>query len=220
MYDSVALKLIKFPLFSCFEKAYLANILQKFDIRPKHYGKNTFLHVEGDSCSYMDILLSGELEIQKIDQSGNLLTVTRFFPISSLGENLMFGNSNSYPMNAFCPVESEILHLNREFILFLCAENQSFLLALLGDISDKAIILTDKIKMISHKSLREKLLDYLIWESKIQKNSLIKLRTSKKHLAQLLGVQRTSLSRELAKMRDEGLLEFDSQSINLKRLDH
>lgn len=220
MYNSLASKLIQYPLFSCFEKEYLSDALERFSISPAICGKNTFLHSEGDLCFYMDLVLSGELEIQKIDENGNLLTIARFFPLSSLGENLMFGNNNVYPMNAFCPVDSEVLQLDRDFILFLCSENQSFLLGLLKDISDKAIILTDKIKMMSHKSLREKIFDYLIRESAVQKSSKVKLRTSKKHLAQLLGVQRTSLSRELAKLRSEGLIEFDAESIRLKKLEN
>lgn len=219
MYNSIASTLIQYPLFSCFERDYLANTLQDFNITPSLCRKNTFLHSEGDNCISMDILLSGELEIQKIDENGNLLTIARFFPISSLGENLMFGDSNIYPMNAFCPVDSEILQLDRSFILFLCSENQDFLLELLRDISDKALILTDKIKMISHKSLREKIFDYLARESAVQKSSKIKLRTSKKYLAQLFGVQRTSLSRELAKLRAEGFIEFDAESITVKKLE-
>lgn len=220
MYSSIASTLIQYPLFSCFEKEYLSDVLERFSIYPNLCRKSTFLHSEGDPCKFMDVLLTGELEIQKIDENGNLLTIARFFPISSLGENLMFGDSNIYPMNAFCPVDSEILQLDRSFILFLCSENQDFLLALLKDISGKALILTDKIKMISHKSLREKIFEYLARESTAQKSSKVKLRTSKKDLAQLFGVQRTSLSRELAKLRSEGLVEFDAESITLKKLEN
>ncbi|MEA4939555.1 MAG: helix-turn-helix domain-containing protein, partial [Christensenella sp.] len=43
----------------------------------------------------------------------------------------------------------------------------------------------------------------------------IKLEITKKALAERIGVQRTSLSRELTKMRDEGLIDFDSESIKV-----
>ena len=52
-------------------------------------------------------------------------------------------------------------------------------------------------------------------KSKIQKSNRIKLNTTKKSLAEKIGVQRTSLSRELAKMRDDGLILFDTDSITL-----
>lgn len=216
MYNSTALRLREHPLFSSFDTDYLAKMLKKHGIYPATYPRGSFLHSEDDICMQMDILLDGELEIQKIDENGNTLTVTKFYPISSLGENLLFGNDSLYPMNAFCPVDSEILHLGKEFILFLCAENQDFLVELLKDISNKALILTDKIKMISHKSLRDKVLDYLSRESSVQGSHRIRLRSSKKDLAQFFGVQRTSLSRELSKMRDEGLIEFNSSHITLK----
>ena len=56
---------------------------------------------------------------------------------------------------------------------------------------------------------------YLEYESKIQNSNQIKLEITKKELAERIGVQRTSLSRELAKMRNEGLVTFDSNSITI-----
>lgn len=56
---------------------------------------------------------------------------------------------------------------------------------------------------------------YLNYERKKQNSNIIKLGITKKALAEKIGVQRTSLSRELAKMRDEGLIKFDAESIEI-----
>lgn len=53
----------------------------------------------------------------------------------------------------------------------------------------------------------------------MQKNMVIKLNISKKDLAERFGVQRTSLSRELNKMRKDGILDFDAKSISILNLD-
>ena len=81
--------------------------------------------------------------------------------------------------------------------------------------SDRAFILGDKIKHYINKTIRESIMNYLNYESKIQNSNRIKLNTTKKSLAEKIGVQRTSLSRELAKMRDDGLILFDTDSITL-----
>lgn len=59
-------------------------------------------------------------------------------------------------------------------------------------------------------------MDYLKYEYHIQKSNIIKLNISKKDLAESLGIQRSSLSRELNKMRKDGLLEYDARTVTLK----
>ena len=92
-----------------------------------------------------------------------------------------------------------------------------FLRTYLELISDHAFILGDKIKHYVNKTIRESIMNYLQYESKKQKSSHIQLNISKKALAEKIGVQRTSLSRELAKMRKDGLVLFDRDSITLLR---
>jgi CRP-like cAMP-binding protein len=65
--------------------------------------------------------------------------------------------------------------------------------------------------------LRENLLLYLREEAEKQGGMTIRLSISKKELAHRLGVERTSLSRTLALLRDEGVLSFDRERITLKK---
>ena len=67
------------------------------------------------------------------------------------------------------------------------------------------------------KSLSVNELEKLFSDEKItkQNSNIIKLNMTKKALAERIGVQRTSLSRELAKMREDGLIEFTPVSISL-----
>ena len=80
------------------------------------------------------------------------------------------------------------------------------------------MLLTDKIHALSLKTIRQQVCDFLQYEYYAQKSDVIELKISKKELAQRLGVHRTSLSRELNKMRREGLIEYDARSITLKGL--
>lgn len=66
-----------------------------------------------------------------------------------------------------------------------------------------------------YKSIRQCIIDFLIYESYMQKSKTIKLEMTKKDLAEKFGIQRSSLSRELNKMRKEGLIEYDAHSITL-----
>lgn len=42
------------------------------------YGKNNIVHFVGDVCSKLEIILSGKVVIERIDESGNLMTIAEF----------------------------------------------------------------------------------------------------------------------------------------------
>lgn len=165
----------------------------------------------------MDIILEGELSIQKIDKEGNILKVVVFSGGDTLGANLLFATSNHYPMTVVSETSTIVLHIYKELILELGKKNLAFMDALLREVSDKALVLTHKIDGISLKTIREKINDFLIYESHIQNSYIIQLHMSKKDLAQRMGIQRSSLSRELNKMCKDGLIEYDSKTVTLKK---
>lgn len=167
----------------------------------------------------MDILLQGRVSAQKIDEDGNILQVAQFTAGSFFGANLVFSSRNSSPMTIVAESPSRIISLSKELIISLSQTNSKFLINFLRAVSDMSLVLTDKIDSMSLKTIREKIFDYLKYEYSLSQNPRIVLSFSKKELSERLGVQRTSLSRELAKMRDEGLVDFDARTITIKDLD-
>lgn len=80
-------------------------------------------------------------------------------------------------------------------------------------LSNKVLILNSKIKSISFKTLRQKVINYILNEVKEQKSNLIILNNSKEEIASLLGIPRPSLSRELINLRDKSYIKFDRKNI-------
>jgi len=66
------------------------------------------------------------------------------------------------------------------------------------------------------KTIRQSIIDFLLYEHHVQESTKIKLNMTKKELAEKIGAQRTSLSRELTKMRNDGLIDFNSKFIYIK----
>nr|WP_243103954.1 helix-turn-helix domain-containing protein [Clostridium sp. JN-1] len=93
--------------------------------------------------------------------------------------------------------------------------NDQFLQNFLESLSDKTLILSGKIKTLPTKTIRRCIIEFLLCEYSIQKNTTIFLRLSKKELAEKFGVRRPSLSRELNKMRSKGLIEYNAKSITI-----
>lgn len=179
------------------------------------YEKGRIIHFDGDICLCLDLVMEGKVSVERIDESGNLLTIADFYPDDVLGGNLVFSKNPRYPMTITAKSDTIILTIKKDFLFEQCHSNNDFLILFLQLISDHAMILGDKIKHYVNRSIRESVTAYLKNEYKMQKSDKIILNTTKKALADRMGVQRTSLSRELQKMKKEGLIDYDSSSITI-----
>lgn len=177
------------------------------------YAKGSVISFQNEKCSTLDMVLCGSVIVQSINEDGNILTVSEFAKGDIIGLNLLFSQKSYYPMTIIAKSDSTMLHIKKEIILELSMSNKNFLLMLLQYLSDRSVFLTDKIKLISGKSIRQLVLDFLTFEYHIQGSNRIKLTMTKKELAERFGIQRTSLSRELQKMRKEGLIDYDKDYI-------
>lgn len=183
-----------------------------------HYSKNEVIHFDGEICTHLEIVLEGKVTVDRIDVSGNILTITEFYPDEMIGGNLIFSSTPYYPMTVSASETSTIFRISKNTVFELCMTNRTFLKAYLEDISNHTLLLGDKIKHAIKRSIRESLSAYLLQESLIQKSRIIKLKITKKALADRFGVQRTSISRELQKMKNDGLIDYDSKTITLINL--
>lgn len=118
-------------------------------------------------------------------------------------------------MTVIAEEKSVIALIPSQQMISICQLNYRFMIAVLQAISDRTILLTDKIQTLALKSIRKSLLEFLSYESTLQQSKTIRLPMSKKALAEKLGFERSSLSRELNKMRRDGLVAFDAHTITL-----
>lgn len=206
-------------LFSHFSDNDIQELLNSGFVSIKSYSKDDLLFSEGEYCNFLSVIINGKIEIQKLDSNGNLLVVATLNKGNVFGENLLFGDRNFYPMSVVSKDNTEVFHIRKEYIYKLCSSNESFLKELLRILSNKAINLSSKLKQVTMKSIREMICYYLLEKYKEKKSTTIKLDFSRKDWADKLGIQRPSLSRELMKMRDSGLIDFSKNIIIIKDLD-
>lgn len=206
-------------LFEGFSPLRLTTVLENSPCRIDGYQKDSVIYLQNQKCTTLDIILRGEILIQKIDAEGGVLTVSSFGFGEHLGANLLFADNNTYPMTAVSKTHSTLLHIPGELVLDLCAKDRTFLEKFLRCLSNRTLVLTNKLHTLSMKTLRHRIFEFLAYEYYRQKSLTIELPMTKKELSEKLGVQRPSLSRELSKMRDDGILEFDLKYITIKELD-
>lgn len=201
-------------LFQQLNSEFLEKLAKDYVHLMQNYPKGSIIYNENDICTHMDLLVRGTVIIQQIDAYGNMLSITSFSKGQTIAGNILFSPQNLYPMTISAVSDVTLLPLTQKSILDL-SKNPIFLKALLTDFSQRANILSHTIKNITRKSLRNKLIDYLIVLSTKQKSINLILPTSKTDLANTFGVARPSLSRELTQMQKDGLLSYNRKTILL-----
>lgn len=179
------------------------------------FQKNSILHMDGNECKSLEIILKGEAIVERIDESGDFMLIAELVADDVLGGNLVFSKNACYPMTITAKTDMSVLEIPRKLLLEICYANHDFLQKFLEVISERSLHLGDQLKHYVNRSIRACIIAYLKKESMVQQSDQPLLNTTKKDLAARMGVQRTSLSRELKKMKNERLIQFDADSITI-----
>ena len=197
----------------------LSNFLNMSNYTIKKYPKGNVVVIEGSRCEELGILLEGLLEVQTLYPSGKLLTLAQLKPVETFGEAILFSKMNKFPATIGAIKDSKIMFIKKENLINCLTNCHKFMENFLELLSNKLLILNKKVKMLSLESIRKKIENFLMEEYKKQGSNIIKVSLSRKEMAEHMGIQRPSLSRELIKMREEGIIEFDKKVIAIKDIE-
>lgn len=209
----------KSKLFFGFSDSELQKLKNSSSCFTKSYKANDVLFIEEEDCEHLSIILDGKIELQKLDTHGNVLIVSSFETGNSFGEALLFGDRHVYPISVVAKEDCSVIHIHKDYIFKLCTTNEEFLKELLRLFSNKALILNSKLKQVSMKSLREMIAHFLVTKYDQTQNPVITTHMTKKEWSEKLGVRRPSLSRELIKMKEEGLIDYNRKEIHIKDIE-
>ncbi len=185
----------------------------------KAYKKGEIIANEEDECTSLGFVLDGTVEIQRIYLSGKQIILKRLSNGDVFGEALVFSKKSNYPSTVMAFSECNILYINRSDILKLCTMDERVLGNFMSALSNKIFMLNSKIKSIAFKSIKHKVINYILEQAKLQRSKTIKLKESKEEIAASMGIPRPSLSRELMNLRDLNYIEFDRNIITILNIE-
>ncbi len=213
--DEVIHALLKSTLFKGFSRAEISVILKILSHHRKEIEKGNPLALEGDPCPGIGILTKGSAEIQRVYTSGKSFTIDTLKPGDSFGEIILFSDVSWYPVTIIARENTQAIFLSRKAVIDLCGTHPLFLTNLLRQLSNRIILLNERLKSLSYQTIRQKIANLLLDECNQQHDCKFELSYSRKEMADKLGIPRPSLSRELALMKQEGLIEFQMNSFTI-----
>ncbi|MFD2673292.1 Crp/Fnr family transcriptional regulator [Marinicrinis sediminis] len=182
------------------------------------YRHGQWIISEGDQADVLGIVLTGSVGIHKIYPSGHSVLLTTLQQGDSFGEAVLFSRQRTYPATVIAREPTTILWLPREALVHLFSFDPAIMISFMEDLSQRVLLLNQKIEILSLGSLRQRIASVLIQLSRRQNSNVIQLPYSRKTWAEYLNVQRPSLSRELSQMRNEQLIEFDRSTVTILQI--
>lgn len=186
------------------------------------YKKGAYVLRAGEHIRNIMVLVEGSLHIQKDDYWGNRTILNGIAAGEMFGEAYVSPDSGALLNDVVAVEDSSVLFFDIQRVLSVCPSACKFhtltVKNLFFAISEKNRKLVTKLGYVSNRTTRDKLLSYLSDEAKRQNSSAFTIPFNRQQLADFLSVDRSAMSNELCKMRDEGLIEFNRNRFSVTKL--
>ena len=204
-------------LFDGIEDEQISDAIKLLNGQIKKIKKDSFIVKLGGKMTSAGLLLKGKVESSFQNENFDQITMHTFSDGYLFGEALVINGAKNSPVQVRAVEDSIVLFIDLEMI-YTVADSSPIrtLLAenLIKSLAKKNLILNQKVRILSQKSLRDRIYIYLASLPK-DKNGYVKIPFTQTALAEYLGVNRSALSRELGRMQNVGVLKVDGRRIKV-----
>ena len=213
------MKKIASPLFQDLSEAELDTLAAAGHLRTRQFAKHEVIFRAGSCVREIGIVLRGSVHIENLDLWGTKSI------LSSVGAGQAFAETYALcgdvmMVDAVAAEECEVLFVNISAFSGGApgTVHEKLLRNLLTVSMRKNLSLSQRIFCTTPKTVRGRLLTYFSAQAARSGSLQFEIPFNRQQLADYLNLDRSALSKELCKMRDEGLLEFDKNRFVLKQL--
>ncbi len=208
------------PLFFGLDAFGIDSLLPCFSPVLLGFAKGEILFVTGGQQLSFGIVLEGEIQVIKEETNGNRLIVGIFGPGELFGEVAAFAGRTLWPNTVIAGTDGSVLMLPIAKISRPCGNScdfhQQLIRNMLNVIAGKAMLMNNRLGFLQLRGMREKLAAYLLEQARLSGSQTFLLPMNRDQMADFLSVSRPSMSRELGRMKDEGLIDFFKSSFIIK----
>ena len=177
------------------------------------FRKGDIIAFEDENMKHIGIVLSGCVDMIKEDLWGNKTMLVRARKDDVFGETFACGSDNLSVVTFQVSEDTKVLFLPFNRVMHSCTMACQFHHRLIENmvrvIAEKNRDLMRKVEVVSKRTIRDKLLTYLSLQAQIQNTRYFEIPLGRVELAEYLCVDRSALTRELVKMKEDGLIDYD-----------
>ena len=203
---------VKSPLFDGIKPEDRKAVLGCIGYHIGTFQKGDIVAFEEENIRHIGILLSGSVDMIKEDLWGNKTMLVRTCKDEVFGETFACGEDNLSVVTFMVSEDARILFMPFDRVMhsgtMACMFHHRLIENMVHIIANKNRDLMRKVEVVSRRTIREKLLAYLSIQAQVQGSRYFEIPLGRVELAEYLCVDRSALTRELAKMKDEGIIDY------------
>lgn len=214
---------LEIPLFQGLDREEINEVLQKFHGLIKHFPKSDYIYLAGDCVENLCVVLEGTVQMIKEDIWGEKAIIANLGAGSVFAENFLGKLGDRSVVSYFVASDSEILMLPLGRMLFdnnSSKASQRLMCNIVSVLADNNTRLIEKTEILCKKTLRSKIFAYLEQEARNTGCRQFTIPFNRTDLANYLDADRSALTRELTRMKEEGLIDFNKNTFHLLATEH
>ena len=209
-------KISETPIFKGINPGEVVHILNLVHHQIKTYEPETIIAYSGDECINLYILIEGSVRGEVVGLKGKIIKIEDINAPDTFAEAFLFADENNLLVNIVTNTKTKILIIYKNDLLQLFKSNKKILENYLNITSNRFVLITKKLKLLSLKTIKGKLANYILsLERKNEGKLHFLIDKTQEQLAEYFGVTRPSLARALGEMKDEGLIEIKWKEIKI-----
>lgn len=215
MYETLASS----PFFNGLTAKEIQAILQTVNYKIVEYPAKEIYTLAGMPCKYADFILKGELISRMTGLSGKQVQIERLKACILIAPAFIFAKNNAMPVSVETAQHTTIMRMMPSELKHLIDSNERIRMNFIQLLSSINVFLTQKLRMLSLLTVREKVAYFLMKVAKEQQSRTIKLSNTRQEIADTFGIQKFSLLRCLSEFEDNGAIKIDGKQITILNSD-
>jgi len=212
-------QLMSIDLFSNIDTCELSGLLECVGARCVEYKAGDFIIEESAITSEFGIMLTGRGRSIKWDASGKIVTITLIEPGGVMGVMLVAKGNRKSPVAVQATQNATVMLIPFNNLLSRCNKNcpqhEQLLKNYIGAVAEKGLELHERINCLLKPSAREKIISYLQRVSREHQSKIFAIPMNRNAMAEYLNIERSALSRELSRMKKDGVIEYRKSEFEL-----
>jgi CRP-like cAMP-binding protein len=212
------------PIFSSLSEPEFAFLTDR--VVPRKFGAGELIFGEGEPCSGLYVIGSGNVRIFKSSAGGREQVLSIDGPGGSIAELPVFDGGN-YPASAQAITACTLLFFSKQDFHSLCIQHPEVPLKVLRVVGGRLRRLVGIIEELSFTTVRHRLISVLARLAKSEGTRVgnavtFTLPVNNNELAAQIGTVRELVSRNLSRLQAEGLIQMEGRTVvvpDLKELE-
>jgi CRP-like cAMP-binding protein len=209
----------KSPLFNGIAEGDMQALLDCLSASTRSFESGSFIFLAGETVTVVGVVLNGGVNILQEDFWGNRTILAHIAPGGLFGEAFSCAGIDKLPVSVLATQPTDVLLIDYKRISKTCSSSCVFHTRMIQNMMEilarKNVMLTQKIEHVTRHTTREKLLSYLSQQAIQVGERKFEVPFNRQELADYLSVDRSAMSLELCKMRDDGILSFHKNHFEL-----